>query len=146
VAAAAAAAALGLVAWWRRRGRTAAGDPRPEPTLAEAQAFAAARAAERQARALDRLRELRERLADAAARCDAYLDGEAEGIGPPEPPWRPYADAAATALGDDREACVVVAAACRGMETVADAPTPERVEPVRRMIGRALQALERVLR
>jgi hypothetical protein len=114
-------------------------------TLEEAEAALAARTAQRRAHAVARLGELRDQLADAAARCDAYLDGEADGIGPPEPAWRPYAEAGAVALGDDREAYVVVAAACRGMETVAATPAPERVEPVRRMIDRALRTLERVL-
>ncbi len=154
VAGAAALGVLGMAAWRRRvpaRGgrRTAGGHADPggagvEPTLAEAEAWLARRAGERRARALANLGELRERLADAAARCDAYLDGEAGDIGLPEPAWHPYAEAGAALLGGDREAYVVVAAACRGMETVAGAPAPERVEPVRRMIGRAIDVLGRL--
>jgi len=104
----------------------------------------AAREAERRAGATARLGNLRESLADALARCEAYLDGEAEDVGPPEPAWQPYAEAGRVALREDREAYVVVAAACRGMETVAADPQPERVEPVRRMIQQALRALDRL--
>lgn len=130
----------------RRAPRT--GDAAPaerEPTQAEAEAWLARRQAAQRSQALAHLDELRARLAEAAARCDAYLEGEAHDVGPPEPAWRPYAEAGAIAFGGDREAYVVVSAACRGMETVADAPAPERVEPVRRMIGRAIGVLGQVL-
>lgn len=128
---------MGVRAWWRRLLRNRSS----RVAEAEAAAFAAQRAAERRARALVELARLRTDLEDAAARCDAYLDGEAEGIGEPEPVWAPYAGASADVFGARREDYVVVAAACRGMQTVAAEPSPERVEPVRHMIGAALNVL-----